>query len=117
MTGVLERLGVRALSWGSAGPVTAMLLADHGADVTRVEHPDGDPFAGFSGYRVWHRGKRSAVLDLREPADLEVFLALVDRADVLVESFSPGAAERLGLSGLTERHPPPGHRSVTRHGR
>src|SRR4051812_1131894 len=116
MTGVLDGLRVLDLSWGIAGPMAAMLLADHGAAVTRVEHPDGDPFAGFSGYRVWHRGKRSAVLDLREPADREVFLALVDRADVLVESCSPGAAERLGLTGLTERNPRLVHCSITGYG-
>src|SRR3954454_11488885 len=116
MAGVLDGLRVLDLTWGVAGPIAAMLLADHGAAVTRVEHPDGDPFAGFSGYRVWHRGKRSAVLDLREPADREVFLALVARADVLGESFSPGAAERLRLSGLTERNPRLVHCSITGYG-
>src|SRR3954462_12242294 len=118
MTGVLDGLRGLDLSWGIAGPMAAMLLADHGAAVTRVEHPDGDPFAGFSGYRVWHRGKRSAVLDLREPADREVFLALVARADVLVESLSPGAAERLGISPaeLNERNPRLGHCSITGYG-
>src|SRR3954468_24598670 len=118
MAGVLDGLRVLDLTWGVAGPMATMLLADHGAAVTRVEHPDGDPFAGFSGYRVLHRGKRSAVLDLREPADREVFLALVARADVLVESLSPGAAERLGISPaqLHERNPRLVHGSITGYG-
>src|SRR5215207_9923712 len=98
MTGVLDGLRVLDLTWGIAGPIATMLLADHGAAVTRVERPQGDPFDGFSGYRVWHRGKRSAVLDLREPGDREVFLALAAQADVLVESFAPGTTERLGIA-------------------
>ncbi|SEP20452.1 CaiB/BaiF CoA transferase family protein [Trujillonella endophytica] len=92
-----EGLMVLDLSWGISGPMTTMLLADQGADVTRIERPGGDPFGEPSGYRVWHRGKRSAVLDLTEPADHERFLALARRADVLVESFSPGTTERLGI--------------------
>jgi crotonobetainyl-CoA:carnitine CoA-transferase CaiB-like acyl-CoA transferase len=118
MTGVLDGLRVLDLSWGIAGPVTAMLLGDHGAAVTRIEHPDGDPFAGFPGYRVWHRGKRSAVLDLRDPADRDVFQALVSAADVLVESLSPAAAERLGVTHaeLAALNPRLVHCSITGYG-
>jgi crotonobetainyl-CoA:carnitine CoA-transferase CaiB-like acyl-CoA transferase len=118
MAGVLDGLRVLDLSWGIAGPITAMLLADHGAAVTRVERPGADPFDGFSGYRVWHRGKRSAELDLREPTDLEVFRALVAAADVLVESFSPGTAARLGISyaELAELNPRLVHCSITGYG-
>jgi len=64
MTGVLSGVKVLDLSWGIAGPMTGMLLADHGADVTRIERPQGDPFGGLLGYKVWHRGKKNAVLDL-----------------------------------------------------
>ena len=60
MVGVLDGVRVIDLSWGIAGPMATMLLADNGADVTRIERPDGDPFEGQTGYRVWHRGKRSA---------------------------------------------------------
>jgi crotonobetainyl-CoA:carnitine CoA-transferase CaiB-like acyl-CoA transferase len=98
MAGVLDGIRVIDLSWGMAGPMATMLLADHGAQVTRIEPPDGDPFAELSGQRVWLRGKRRAVLDLRDPADAESLRALVGAADVLVESFGPGTARRLGVS-------------------
>ena len=64
MGGVLDGIEVLDLSWGIAGPMTGMLLADHGARVTRIESPKGDPFAGLSGTKVWLRGKRRATLDL-----------------------------------------------------
>ena len=97
MTGVLDGIRVLDLSWGIAGPMTTMLLADHGAAVTRIEPPGGDPFRSQLGYHVWQRGKRSAVLDLRTPEDLESFLSLACHADVLVESYSPGVTRRLGI--------------------
>ncbi|MDQ1361570.1 MAG: hypothetical protein QOJ44_1947, partial [Acidimicrobiaceae bacterium] len=97
MTGVFDGLHVIDLSWGTAGPMTTMLLADNGAEVTRVEPPDGDPFRHQSGYRVWHRGKRSARIDLRSEEGRKAFLGLVDRADVVVDSFSPGTMASLGL--------------------
>ena len=95
--GILSATKVLDLSWGVSGPLAAMLLADHGADVTRIERPGGDPFGDFSGYRTWNRGKRSAVLDLKDRTDLERFGALAREADVLIESFSPGTADRLGI--------------------
>ena len=55
--GILAGLEVLDLSWGIAGPMAGMLLADHGARVTRIEPPTGDPFES-SGSRVWLRGKR-----------------------------------------------------------
>jgi crotonobetainyl-CoA:carnitine CoA-transferase CaiB-like acyl-CoA transferase len=94
--GVLEKVMVLDVSWGVAGPMTSMLLADHGADVIRVEPPEGDPFAS-SGYQVWQRGKRSVVLDLHAPEDRQVFLNLARRSDVVVESFAPGTTDRLGV--------------------
>jgi len=98
MTGVLDGVRVIDLSGGIAGPVATMLLADHGAEVTKIEPPEGDPFRSLSGYRVWGRGKRSAVLDLKNSEDAKAFRALVCTADVLVESFSPGTMRRLGVS-------------------
>ena len=95
--GILTGLKVLDLTWGISGPVTAMLLADHGAAVTKIEPPGGDPFRSLSGYQVWHRGKRSAVLDLKAAEDRDRFLALAAAADVVIESFSPGVTTRLGI--------------------
>ncbi|MFZ4110764.1 MAG: CoA transferase, partial [Polymorphobacter sp.] len=107
MAGVLRGLKVLDLSWGIAGPMTGMLLADHGAAVTRIERPEGDPFPGLLGYKVWHRGKRNAVLDLKDAGDHALFLRLVAYADVLVESCSPGVAAKLGIdfASLTRINP------------
>ena len=112
-----------------AGPFCTMVLADLGADVVKVERPDGGddgrhfgPFlpSGESGYFASvNRGKRSIALDLKDAADRETFLALADRADVLVENFRPGAMERLGLGGdtLRARNPRLVYASVTGFGR
>lgn len=97
MSGVLEGLTVLDLSTGIAGPMATMMLADNGAAVTRIESPLGDPFAGQSGYTVWQRGKRSAVVDLKSATGRAVFEALVADADVVVESFAPGTAQRLAV--------------------
>lgn len=97
MAGVLAGLKVLDLSWGVAGPMTTMQMADHGAEVTKIEPPGGDPFRNQLGYKVWQRGKRSAILDLKDAADKDAFLALVKTADVLVESYTPGVTERLGI--------------------
>src|SRR5260221_14321009 len=99
--GIVGGLEVLDVSWGIAGPMTGMLLADHGARVTRIEPPAGDPFAELSGTRVWLRGKRRATLDLRDPADRDVFLALARCADVVIESFEPGVAAKLGIDHAT----------------
>lgn len=95
--GVLDGVRVLDLSWGVSGPITGMLLADHGASVTRIEPPDGGPLPGISGYRVWNRGKRSAVLDLKDDADRQRLIALASTADVFIQSFGPGTADRLGI--------------------
>ena len=97
MTGVLDGMIVLDLSRGISGPMAGMLLADHGAIVTRIEGPAGDPFESMSGYQVWQRGKRRATLDLRSAMDRACFLGLVRRADVVLESFSPGATKELGI--------------------
>ncbi len=98
MAGVFEDLFVLDLSWGIAGPMTTMMLADGGANVTRIESPDGDPSADPTGWRVWNRGKRSATLDLRAADELATFRRMASEADILVESFSPGTMSRLGAS-------------------
>jgi crotonobetainyl-CoA:carnitine CoA-transferase CaiB-like acyl-CoA transferase len=107
MTGVLDGITVLDLTSGIAGPVVTMLLADHGARVTRIEPPAGTTLPPLSGERVWHRGKRRAELDLTVAADREVLDALVGAADVVVTSCSPATARGLGLDPgrLLELHP------------
>ncbi len=119
MAGVLEGVRVLDLSWGIAGPMATMLLADHGAQVTKIEPPGGDPFRTQLGYRVWQRGKRSAVLNLKDEADLKSFLALAAQADVLVESFTPGTTQRLGIdyATLSRANPRLIYCSITAYGR
>ncbi|MGP0032735.1 MAG: CaiB/BaiF CoA transferase family protein [Acidimicrobiales bacterium] len=97
MGGAFEGVRVLDLSWGMAGPMTTMFLADNGAQVTRIEPPTGDPFGEQTGYRVWNRGKRSARLDLRSEEGLDAFRRLASRADIVIDSFSPGVMTRLGL--------------------
>ena len=99
MSGILEGLRVVDCSWGSAGPQATGLLADYGADVVWVEPPGGDPFRHQlpAAASVYNRGKRSIVLDLKDPTQHEALVALAQRADVFVESWRPGVAERLGL--------------------
>jgi len=116
----LDGVRVVDLSGFIAGPFCPMLLADLGADVTKVETPSGDPFR-FSqfGFIGWNRGKRSLVLDLKRPEGREVFVALVRAADVLVENQRPGVLERLGLGWDRLREVNPGlvHTSITGYGR
>ncbi len=126
--GPLQGVRVLDLTWGIAGPVGVLLLAELGADVVKVEPPGGDPFRAQPGYHVWNRSRRSLVLDLKADEGRAVFLRLCEGADVVVESFSPGTMDRLGLSAsdLTERFPrlvvcsvpayPPGHRFAGRPG-
>ena len=101
MGAALEGLKVLDLSSGIAGPMATMMLADNGASVTRIEPPAGDPFATQSGYAVWHRGKRNAVIDLTSASGREAFMALAATADIVVESFAPGTAVRLGVDHAT----------------
>jgi len=82
---------------GIAGAMATMVLSDHGADVMKVEPPGGDPMRAYPGTVVWHRGKRSVVIDLDAASDRETFVDLVGTADVLVESFPPGTMDRWGL--------------------
>jgi crotonobetainyl-CoA:carnitine CoA-transferase CaiB-like acyl-CoA transferase len=97
MARAFEDLRVLDLSWGIAGPMTTMFLADNGADVLRIESPAGDPFAQQTGYRVWNRGKRSVSLDLQSGEGRGQFDELARTSDVVVDSFSFGATARLGI--------------------
>ncbi len=97
MAGTFQDLHVLDLSWGIAGPMTTMFLVDNGADVVRIERPEGDPFIRQSGYRVWNRGKRSVVLDLHSDVGLRHFTDLARTADIVIDSFSAGTMEELGI--------------------
>ena len=101
MAGVLDGLKILDLPRGISGPMATMLLVDHGADVVRIEAPGDDPFREQAGYKVWNRGKRSAVLDLTDARDKATFLSLAAAADVVIESFAPGKAEDLGVDYAT----------------
>ena len=112
----LRGLLVVALEQAVAAPFATRQLADLGARVIKVERRGAGDFArgydrsvhGQSSYFVWlNRGKESLELDVKDPGDLAVLTALLDRADVFVQNLAPGAAERLGLGSdmLRERHP------------
>lgn len=80
------------------GPYCAMLLADLGARVIKVEPPGGDPLRGFPpAFASVNRGKRNIVIDLKKDAGRAVMSRLIGRADVVLEGFRPGVAERLGV--------------------
>jgi crotonobetainyl-CoA:carnitine CoA-transferase CaiB-like acyl-CoA transferase len=103
----LDGVLVADLSRVLAGPLCTMTLGDLGADVIKVERPDGGddtrawgpPFVdeGATYYLALNRNKRSVVLDLKDPDDLALARVLCARADVVVESFRPGTSDRLGL--------------------
>ena len=104
MTPVLS--GVRVVEQGTfiTGPACGMLLGDLGADVVKVEQPGtGDPFRSFKGglysphYQTYNRNKRSITLDPKDAADREVLDALVADADVYIQNFRPGVADKLGV--------------------
>jgi crotonobetainyl-CoA:carnitine CoA-transferase CaiB-like acyl-CoA transferase len=97
MAGALDGVRVLDLSWGIAGPLGVLLLAEHGADVIKVEPPGGDPFRVYDGARVWNRSRRSVTVDLKNDDGRDVMRKLLATADVVVESFRPGVMERLGF--------------------
>ena len=100
--------GIRVLDCGQylAGPLVAMMLADHGADVIRIDPPGGQ-FWNHPANAILQRGKRSVVLDLKSPAGAAEALGLAQDADILIENFRPGVMARLGLGAeaLLARHP------------
>src|SRR5712691_2920498 len=91
-------VGIRVIDFGQyiAGPLTAMLLADQGADVIHVD-PPGGPVWETPANATWNRGKRSISLDLKQSGDLDVAQRLIASADVVIENFRPGVMDRLGL--------------------
>ncbi|MDD9980539.1 MAG: CoA transferase [Gammaproteobacteria bacterium] len=102
MAKVLE--GIRVLDLGRVlvGPITGMLLADLGAEVVKIEPPDGDQFRSYPpGFDAVNMNKRSVSIDLRSDSGREALLRLVEDADVLLENFRPGVMARLGLDVRT----------------
>jgi alpha-methylacyl-CoA racemase len=98
MAGPLEGLKVVEMAGLGPAPFCAMMLADMGADVVRIERPAAAHVTGAGGsFDVTARSRRVLALDLKNPAAIEATLALVERADLLVEGFRPGVMERLGL--------------------
>ena len=124
--GALDGLRVLDLSQGIAGPLGVLFLAEHGADVIKVEPPGGDPNRAYEGSRCWNRSRRSVVVDLATGEGQAGFRRLAAGADVVVESFRPDVAGRLGfayddLRDIDERiilvscpAYPPGHRRAGR---
>jgi len=112
-SGPLAGVRVLDLTRFLAGPWCTMLLADYGADVVKIESPEGREFRPPGASRDSYfflsanRGKRSATLDLRVPAAREALLRMLPSFDVLVENYRPCVMERFGLSAetLTERFP------------
>jgi crotonobetainyl-CoA:carnitine CoA-transferase CaiB-like acyl-CoA transferase len=112
----LDGIRVLDLSVFLPGPYLTLAMADHGAEVIKVEAPgEGDParHIGLSDgpstvlFRNLNRGKKSIVLDLKSPAGRDALLALAETADVFVESFRPGVVDRLGVGyrAICERNP------------
>ena len=101
--GALDGITVVDCSSYLAGPYGAMMLADLGASVIKVESLEGDSFRELPGFYGWNRGKRSVAVNLKEPAGREVLHRLVKTADVVMENMRPGVVERLGVDSATLR--------------
>ena len=106
MPGPLEGFTVVEACQMVAGPLAGTLLADLGAEVIKIEAPNGGDRMRYQGHRVgsigamWagvNRGKRSVVLDLQQPEGVQAFRDLIARSDVFIQNFRPGVVERLGI--------------------
>jgi len=108
MRGPLDGVAVVDLTSYIAGSYGAMMLADMGAGVVKVEALEGDSFRELPGFFGWNRGKRSIAVNLKEPDGLAIVHRLARQADVAMDNMRPGVADRLGvgyetLSGLNPR--------------
>src|SRR3984893_197855 len=101
MAGPCNGLVVLDFSWGMAGGLAPAVLADFAADVIKIEPPAGDPFRSRPAWLAWNRGKKSAVLDLKTVEGRMQAQRLAGQADVVLESFRPGIAHRLGIDYAT----------------
>lgn len=114
--GALKGIRVLDFSHALAGPYCTLLLSDYGAEVYKLEPRSGDmgrgwgpPFSGGEAHFFLglNRGKRGICIDLKHPEGIELCLKLIDRMDVLIENFRPGAMDRLGLGyeAMHKRNP------------
>ncbi|MBV9024750.1 MAG: CoA transferase [Streptomycetaceae bacterium] len=97
LPGPLAGISVVELAGIGPGPFAAMLLADLGADVVRVDRPGGVGIGVDPAHDITNRNKRSVVIDLKSDAGPGLVLDLAERADILIEGYRPGVAERLGV--------------------
>src|ERR1700693_6371436 len=105
MTGALERIRVLDFTTTIAGPHCTRLMADLGAEIIKIEAPEGDMMrsrpplrsGASTSFGQLNAGKKSIVLALKSPAAIAAVRRLVTRADVLVENFRPGVMRRFGL--------------------
>ncbi|WP_143670446.1 CaiB/BaiF CoA transferase family protein, partial [Streptomyces antimycoticus] len=95
--GPLAGVRVVELAGIGPGPFAAMVLADLGADVVRVDRPGGAGLRIDPDYDLANRNKRSVLLDLKAEGSVAAVLDLVERADILIEGYRPGVTEKLGL--------------------
>jgi crotonobetainyl-CoA:carnitine CoA-transferase CaiB-like acyl-CoA transferase len=118
-TSALGGLHVLDLSNVPTGAQVSQLLADFGAEVVHVEPPGGSPLRDEAAWPCWARGKRSIELDLHDPADLAVVRSLALGSDVVLETFRPGVADRLGVGydELVTSNPGLVYASITGFGR
>ncbi len=96
-SGPLNDVRVIEMAGLGPGPFCAMMLADMGADVLRIDRPPREPARRDPRTDLLNRGRRSVAVDLKHPQGAAAVLRLVERADVLIEGFRPGTMERLGL--------------------
>ena len=94
---IFEDLRIVEIGDGMAASLTGMVFADNGAEVIKVEPPGGAPSRENPAFPMWGRGKKSVVLDLGTRDGAESVRRLVADADVVIATFAPGEAERLGL--------------------
>ncbi|MCQ4079994.1 CoA transferase [Streptomyces sp. RB6PN25] len=97
LPGPLTGVSVVELAGIGPGPFAAMLLADLGADVVRVDRPGGAGIGIDPAHDITNRNKRSVLVDLKSAAGPGIVLDLAERADILIEGYRPGVAERLGV--------------------
>ncbi|MCY4414813.1 MAG: CoA transferase, partial [Chloroflexi bacterium] len=96
-SGALRDIHVLEFGQYVPGPMLGMLMSDQGAHVIKVERPGGDPARSEPAFATWNRGKKSVVLDLKTDAGKAAAQKLAANADVVIENFRPGVAERLGI--------------------
>jgi crotonobetainyl-CoA:carnitine CoA-transferase CaiB-like acyl-CoA transferase len=101
MAGPCSGVVVLDFSWGMAGGLATAVFADFGADVIKIEAPAGDPFRTHPAWLAWNRGKKSAVVDLKTSEGVFAVHRLAEQADIVLESFRPGVAARLGIDHAT----------------